>query len=307
MMSIDDVKFFPENNELLDPLVYEAPDPNMLARLPASISEDRLIDPLVYDLPEKNSQPSNQMGMPVEEPPVPQHNEGVVLESARPETTTVEYGIDAMCKALQELRRVFSPDELQTGRAELSAQPETVVQGEILLEKTKRRAPKPMELARKLTKMVRFASCDGQLYIYDEGRGFYTPIMRDDVQAIIVAMLESELEIRGTASQLRDVYEFIKHDPHIRVTTRPPDHLLCFANGILDTITGEFVRGQNPQHFFTWRLAIDFNPSQHACHVFDSFIEQITGGDYLLSERLMQSIAYLLLPSNRNALHRTSW
>lgn len=294
-MSVENLKPISKKSELFDPLTSEPPDPAMFAQLPASLKEKLLFDPMVFDLPEQTGRAN------VENIASPTHqcSEHTISESTSSDTTSVEFGIGAMCKVLQALRQVFGPDEQQIGRAELSTQPEPVIQGEILSEKTKRYAPKPMELARKLTKMVRFASCNGQLYIYDKGRGFYTPVMRDEVQTIIIAMLESELEIRGTASQLREVYEFIKHDPHIRVTARPPEHLLCFANGILDTITGEFIRGKNPQHFFTWRLAIDFDPSQQACPVFDSFITQITGGDFLLAERLMQSMAYLLLPSKK--------
>lgn len=283
----------------IEPMTTKPPN---LSRVPVWMLDRLLMDPLVYDLPAENSQSSNQMGRSVEEDPaglVHQHNEGVVLEPALPETTAVEYGIDAMCKALQALRQVFGSDELQNGRAELSEQRDTVLRAEVLPQKSKKYAPKPLELAKKLIQMTRFASYEGQLYTFNVSQGYYKPVMRDDVYRIIMALLEKDLEIRGTAGQLREIYEFIKHDPYIRVASRPPEHLLCFANGILDTITGEFVRGQNPQYFFTWRMVIDFDPSQQACPVFDSLVTHVTGGDPLLAERLLETMAYLLLPSKK--------
>lgn len=294
-MSIENLEPISKKSELFDPLTSEPPDPAMFAQLPASLKEKLLFNPMVFDLPEQTGRAN------VENIASPTHqcSEHTISESTSSDTASVEFGIGAMCKVLQALRQVFGAGELQIGHAELSVQPERVLQAEILPEKSKKYAPKPLELAQKLTKMVRFASYDGQLYTFDASRGYYKPVTRDDVQRIIMALLEHELEIRGTASQLREIYEFIRHDPRVQVFVRPPEQLLCFANGVFDTVSGEFIEGMNPQFFFTWRLAINFDPLQQVCPVFDGLVAHVTGGDPLLAERLLQAIAYLLLPSKR--------
>lgn len=94
-------------------------------------------------------------------------------------------------------------------------------------------APKPLELAEKLLKMDSFAMYEKQLYVFDRKRGIYLALDRDDAKRIIVNRLSDDLRIRGTAYQIKEVYEYLRLHPHIRVVDKAPRHLLAFTNGMV--------------------------------------------------------------------------
>ena len=158
-------------------------------------------------------------------------------------------------------------------------------------------APKPMDMAERLVQMERFAIFERSLYIYDRAKGIYSLIDRDDTQGIIINRLAEDLRVRGTASQVRDIYEFLRLDKRLEVAGRPPKHLLAFTNGVLDLKTGEFTLGHSPDVFLTWRLEIPFMPEKKDCPRFQAVLQHISGGNPIFIARVLEAMAYLLIPA----------
>lgn len=157
-------------------------------------------------------------------------------------------------------------------------------------------APKPMELAEKLIRMEYFAAYEKQQLVFDKERGIYLTLDRDDAKRIIVNQLSDDLRVRGTAYQIKEVYEYLRLSPHIRVVDKPPRHLLTFTNGVLDLQTSVFTFGHDPRDFVTWRLEIPFDLRQNDCPVFHSVLHQISGDEPVFSSRLLDIMAFLMIP-----------
>lgn len=158
-------------------------------------------------------------------------------------------------------------------------------------------APKPMDMAEKLAKMERFVNFERNLYLYDRLKGIYVQIDRDDTKGLIVSRLAEDLRIRGTANQIRDVYEFLRLDKSLEIQEGPPKHLLAFMNGVLDLRTGKFTLGHSPDVFLNRRLEVPYMPEERDCPHFKSVLRRISGGDPAFVERVLEVMAFLLVPS----------
>lgn len=161
-------------------------------------------------------------------------------------------------------------------------------------------APKPMDMAEKLMGMERFSLYERELYVYMRDKGIHTLIDRDDAKGIITSRLREDLRVRGTANQIRDVYEFLRLDQRLKVATAPPKHLLAFTNGVLNLRTGKFTPGYDPDAFLTWRLEIPFQPEARNCPRFKAVLQHISGGEPEFIARALEVVGYLLIPSSFN-------
>lgn len=94
-------------------------------------------------------------------------------------------------------------------------------------------APKPMYLAQKLLHLLQFAKFQGHLYLFIPSKGYFTILNSDEAREYIMLYLNSDLKIKGSASQLREILEFLRADPLIKICERPSSDLLCFPNGVL--------------------------------------------------------------------------
>ena len=103
--------------------------------------------------------------------------------------------------------------------------------------------------------------------------------------------------MKGTANQLRDIYEFIRLDPRLKIVSTPPNHLLCFTNGVLNLRDQTFHPGRHPEWFFNWGLTVPLDPRASASPLFDRVIQRIAGDDPILINRVWESIAHLIIPS----------
>lgn len=158
-------------------------------------------------------------------------------------------------------------------------------------------APKPMDMAEKLAKMEYFLNFERNLYLYNRLKGIYVLLDRDDTKGIIVSRLAEDLRVRGTANQIRDVFEFLRLDKRLEVLEGPPKHLLAFTNGVLDLRTGKFTLGHSPDVFLNWRLEVPFMPEERDCPHFRAVLRRISGGDSIFVARLLEVMAFLFIPS----------
>ena len=160
------------------------------------------------------------------------------------------------------------------------------------------RSPTPMDMEEKLIRLERFAIYERNLHHYSEEKGVYEKIDRDAAKAIIRNRLKEDLRVRGTANQIQEVYEFLRLDERLKVNSAPPKHLLAFTNGVLNLRTGVFTAGHSPDLFLTWRLEIPYQAGNHSCPIFDSVVQQISGGDPVFIARVFEVLGYLLVPSS---------
>lgn len=154
----------------------------------------------------------------------------------------------------------------------------------------------PMEMAEKLVQMECFTIWERNLYMYDRAKGIYSLLDRDDTKGIVLDRLTEDLRIKGTANQIRDIYEFVRLNRHLNNTAGPPKDLLAFRNGVLNLHTGQFTPGHSPDVFLTWRFEIPFVPEAQECPNFQALVQRISGGDPILIARMLEIMAFLLIP-----------
>ena len=301
--------FSPVSNEgsdgLVDPFIYEpaAPEPE---------SSSSLVDPFIYasEAPDgyvesvaseaKGSgecHPDNtRAGEPLDVPSSyhggigtgPIHLETKVLPSV--DNSTQWSGLQEIGKILgnaiaESIRLPVIPQESK--RQGIEYKPKQPA--------AKQSAENPQVLAEKLVQLERFASYDRQLYIFDPSRGFYVSVDRDEAKSIALKCMQADLRIKGTANQLRDIYEFVRLDPRLKIVSAPPNHLLCFTNGILNIKDQTFYPGHHPEWFLNWGLTIPYEPTASVCPLFDRVIQTISGDEPVLTMRIWETIAYLIV------------
>lgn len=132
---------------------------------------------------------------------------------------------------------------------------------------------------------------DGKLYIYN-GR-FYELADDNTVKKAIVHYFRKQLRKKG-ANFLDGIIRFLKCEPTISFDDKQIRRdLLSFENLVLDLNTG-MTYPHNKDFITTYAINAKYLGECTPTPVFDRFLHQITGGDNLLSERILQIIGYIL-------------
>lgn len=132
---------------------------------------------------------------------------------------------------------------------------------------------------------------DGKLYIYN-GR-FYELADDNTVKKAIIHYFRKQLRKKG-ANFLDGIIRFLKCEPTISFDDKQIRRdLLSFENLVLDINTG-MTYPHNKDFITTYAINAKYLGECTPTPVFDRFLHQITGGDNLLSERILQIIGYIL-------------
>lgn len=78
-----------------------------------------------------------------------------------------------------------------------------------------------------------------------------------------------------------------------------PEHLIVFANGTLDTRTGEFTKEHRHEDFCTQYLPYDYNPLA-TCPTWEKFLGEALQGDIEAIEVLQAFVKWVLIPKPKN-------
>ncbi len=136
------------------------------------------------------------------------------------------------------------------------------------------------------------------LYMYNGA--YYQAKTANEIKTVIRVFLRDVLEEKGEVSQIKNVEEFLQTNAEIEVTdTTRYEHLICMENGILNLRTRELIP-HTTSIFTTWQLRAEYNQTAE-CPIFLTFLNQITGGDQDLMQRIVEMIGYILLSPGNEA------
>lgn len=150
-----------------------------------------------------------------------------------------------------------------------------------------------MELAKIFLQRLFIRRVGQTVYCYN-GK-YYRQINDDELKTLILDQMRSELGIKGSSAQLKNIVEFVKAEPEIEV--KQPNgfkRFLCLHNGVLD-LANFTLYPHSPQYFVTWQMQTEWIPDS-VCPVCDRFVYEIAGGNPMLIQRIWETIGYILVP-----------
>lgn len=170
--------------------------------------------------------------------------------------------------------------------------------GEDIQKATGELADKPTayELAHKLIKLKNIKVDGENIYCYN-GR-YYERLSERALRRLITAEFRSVMEAGASAQFRREIRESILDEPTLGQDVLTPDQeAVSFLNGVVTLVRGELVP-HNPRWITTYCLQCNFLPGFGVPEpsIFFHFLADITGGDNVLCERILQMLGYILTP-----------
>lgn len=159
----------------------------------------------------------------------------------------------------------------------------------------KQPSPRPYNVAIELMARLPLRMVDNALYAFDGQvyRFVSAPVMN----RLIMAHCRQYVQAVGDASLIERIYRVIQAEPSI--TYRPPRQalpLVAMEDGLVDLATLT-LHPFSPDYFVTARLNGNFaKGGTTTCPLFDQFLQQVSGGDKTLIERIWQVIGYSIVP-----------
>ena len=145
-------------------------------------------------------------------------------------------------------------------------------------------APKAYDLAGELMKQLPMRMVNEALYVFN-GRA-YEFVTATVMHRLIMAYCRNAVSIVGDASIIKRVYEVIEAEPAICIREVKILDVVSFENGLLDLVTFT-MHPHTPAIFVTAQVQGEFRPEiPLTCPVFDRFLDQTTGGDPVLVQRI---------------------
>lgn len=150
------------------------------------------------------------------------------------------------------------------------------------------------DTAKKLMKQVPLLIIGSCLYMYNGI--YYQRLTPSEAQRLIVEKCRKDVEQAGTPNLPRAVYDFLLMEPELaRRGFNVNQKVVSFLNGVLQLDTYE-LKQNNPIWITTYCIQCRYLGGNPISPRFDLFLNQITGGDTLLIERIWQMIGYVLTP-----------
>jgi len=154
------------------------------------------------------------------------------------------------------------------------------------------------KMAERVLKRLPFIVLGEDLLYYNGS--YYEAVTEKDAIRLILTHFRDEVR-SFSKDMLRSIVYFITVEPTVHVTNEDiSQELLSFRNGVLDLSTGE-MHTHSPEYRTFYRIEANYLPyaQQLDTPQFDRYLYMITGGDPVLTERLWQSIGYILSPDRR--------
>ena len=149
----------------------------------------------------------------------------------------------------------------------------------------------PYRVEQALTRIETIRIIGEALFVYSDG--YYAHISPECLRRLIMRDCRKAVEAAGTPRLIEEVYKFLLCDPELfRQEEDADENLIAFDNGVLDIRSGSFYQ-HSPAYNVFYRLGTWWGSrSPHPC--FDRFVDDITGGDKLLAQRILECIGYCL-------------
>lgn len=133
------------------------------------------------------------------------------------------------------------------------------------------------------------------LYIFTGSH--YRYLTDNEVRGVLLDCLRDTLRVTNANNQLNNVLALLKAEIGISGEPDEDPHRLAVQNGELnlDQLT---IYPPNPRNFNTHYLDVPWMGYQN-CPVFQAFLDFASGNQYLLRQRMLEVIGYLLTPGNQ--------
>lgn len=191
-----------------------------------------------------------------------------------------------------------APEHAPTAKTEVVTTPDT----DTLVQKTpliknptqKGAVQTPYGAADWIVKHLALVNASGRLFFYHNG--CYFARTRDEVCRLILDACRPSVEASGNSSFVRQVYDFLVMEPKICRDEDMHKNLISFQDCVLNATTW-CVYPHSPALFVTTAINASFEAGKQAeCPVFDAFLNDIADGDPILTQRIWESLGYLLVP-----------
>lgn len=139
-----------------------------------------------------------------------------------------------------------------------------------------------------------------KVYIYDSMGGYYAEKTQIEVEQMLMDIYRQKVKESGSGTLLEKTYKLLLKEPQIVRNEKPLSDpaKISFRNCTVDLQTQMMV-AHSPTSVVTHGLNCDlarYNGQSEDCPVFDKFLDDITGGDPVLKQRLWEVIGYCLTP-----------
>ena len=139
------------------------------------------------------------------------------------------------------------------------------------------------------------ACLENALYVFDGA--IYEKLDTNKLLMLYRDQVDKELHGVKTMSSIESLYKFLLTDSEIQKTMdySAINDMVVLKNGIFNVRTQELSNHTSKQ-MFTYKINAKYTENKHT-PIFDSFLEEITGGNKILIERMWHLIAYLCMHS----------
>lgn len=151
------------------------------------------------------------------------------------------------------------------------------------------------ELARRIVATVPLRSYAATIYRFDGC--IYRPLGDQELKTLILEVLKPQIALLGNPQAIKSVAEFLLAMSEIQAEPYQGGRYLCLKNGVLD-LTNNRVMSHTPAQFFLNYLDVDYSPQEisRGCPTFHKFLQDITFGDEVQKQRILEMIGSLLIP-----------
>jgi len=149
---------------------------------------------------------------------------------------------------------------------------------------------------KKLLSFEKIILINETFYVYS-GKS-YEPKTHKDITRLVLKNCRNLVKHKSSGF-VDGVVNFLRMEPQILVfQSEIPQRYIAFQNGVLDIITGRFMK-HSPNFLTLYEIQANFSyDSDTLTPAFDKYLFTITRGDTTLMERILQSIGYILSPNN---------
>ena len=150
------------------------------------------------------------------------------------------------------------------------------------------------EIMRKFISSTPVRTRNRHIYIYNGM--FYESVTKDRVSQLIVREFRNIIKSK-TSKFLGGIVEYLFFEPDIVMEDKfIKKDIISFKNGVLDIKTGKLYN-HSPDFITTYGIMANYMEiNETHTPIFDAFLNQITGGDLILQERILQIMGYCITP-----------
>lgn len=152
-----------------------------------------------------------------------------------------------------------------------------------------------IDLEELILETITLKRCKEDIYVF--AGSHYRYLTDNEVKGAILECLRDTLRETNASSQLNNVLALLKAEVQISGEPNDDPHRLAVQNGELD-LEQLRLHPATPQNFNTHFLDVAWRGFQN-CPVFREFLDFATGNQYVLRQRMLEVIGYLLTPGNQ--------